>query len=76
MPASCTRRSGATCPTSTRGWRRGIPARWWPGSARAIHRRGRMLAPRALIAEAVGREPDERALLSYLEAKYRALHDL
>ncbi|HET9067954.1 MAG TPA: carboxypeptidase M32 [Amaricoccus sp.] len=52
-----------------------------PGAALAwlgarIHRRGRMLAPRALIAEAIGREPDERALLCYLEAKYRSLHDL
>ena len=41
-----------------------------------IHRRGRLLAPRRLIAEAVGHEPDERALLAYLEAKYAALHDL
>ena len=46
----------------------------WLGAR--VHRRGRMLAPRRLIAEAVGHEPDERALLGYLEAKYRSLHDL
>jgi len=46
----------------------------WLGAR--IHRRGRMLAPRRLIAEAVGHEPDERALLGYLEAKYQRLHDL
>lgn len=41
-----------------------------------IHRRGRMVPPTRLIAEAVGRAPDERALLDYLEAKYSDLHDL
>lgn len=41
-----------------------------------IHRRGRTVAPRRLIAEAVGHDPDERALLAYLEEKYAALYDL
>lgn len=41
-----------------------------------IHRRGRMLPPKQLVAEAVGHEPDERALLDYLKAKYSTLHDL
>jgi hypothetical protein len=35
-----------------------------------------MLPPRALIAEACGKEPDERALLGYLEAKYGELYGL
>jgi carboxypeptidase Taq len=41
-----------------------------------VHRRGRMLPPRALIAEACGKEPDERALLGYLEAKFGELYGL
>lgn len=41
-----------------------------------IHRRGRMVPPARLIAEAVGHAPDERALLDYLEAKYADLHGL
>lgn len=39
-----------------------------------IHRPGRRLAARRLIAEAIGREPDERALLGYLDAKFGALY--
>lgn len=46
----------------------------WLGAR--IHRRGRMVPPRQLIAEAIGHAPDERALLGYLEAKYAGLHDL
>ena len=41
-----------------------------------IHRRGRLLSPRALIAEACGHEPSEAALLEYLERKYGALYTL
>ena len=41
-----------------------------------IHRRGRLLAPRALIAEATGREPDAATLVGQLEAKYGALYGL
>jgi carboxypeptidase Taq len=41
-----------------------------------IHRRGRQLPPRALIAAACGSDPDETALLSYLDAKFGALYDL
>ncbi len=41
-----------------------------------IHRKGRLLAPRALIAEACGHEPSEAALLDYLERKYGALYRL
>ena len=41
-----------------------------------IHRRGRLLTPRALIAEACGREPDAATLLDQLEAKYGALYGL
>lgn len=41
-----------------------------------IHRRGRLLAPRALIAEACGRAPDEAALLDHLERKYSELYAL
>jgi carboxypeptidase Taq len=41
-----------------------------------VHRRGRLLAPRALIAEACGKGPDERALLEYLQAKYGELYAL
>ena len=41
-----------------------------------IHRRGRLLSPRALIAEACGREPDAATLLDQLEAKYGALYRL
>ena len=46
------------------------------GCARAIHRRGRLLAPRALIAEACGREPEAATLLGQLEAKYGELYAL
>ncbi|MFT3975486.1 MAG: carboxypeptidase M32 [Amaricoccus sp.] len=46
----------------------------WLGAR--IDRRGRMVPPRQLIAEAVGHEPDERALLDYLGSKYAGLHDL
>ena len=41
-----------------------------------VHRRGRMLPPRALIAEATGREPDAATLLAQLEAKYGELYGL
>ncbi len=41
-----------------------------------VHRKGRLLAPRRLIAEACGHEPDEAALLAYLTQKYGALYDL
>ena len=41
-----------------------------------IHRRGRLLAPRALVAAACGREPDAATLLGELEAKYGALYGL
>ncbi len=41
-----------------------------------IHRHGRLLPARRLIAEAIGREPDERALVGYLEAKFGALYGL
>ncbi len=47
----------------------------WLG-ARTIHRRGRLLAPRALVAAACGREPDAATLLGELEAKYGALYGL
>jgi carboxypeptidase Taq len=36
-----------------------------------IHEHGRLYAPTELIARAVGHEPSEEALLSYLEAKHR-----
>jgi len=41
-----------------------------------IHRRGRMLAPQTLIAEACGRAPEASTLLAELERKYGALYDL
>jgi carboxypeptidase Taq len=41
-----------------------------------IHRRGRLLPARRLIAETIGREPDERALLAYLETKFGELYRL
>ena len=41
-----------------------------------IHRRGRLLAPPALIAEATGRAPDAATLLRGLETKYGALYEL
>ena len=41
-----------------------------------IHRRGRLLAPRALVAAACGREPDAATLLAQLEAKYGELYGL
>ena len=50
------------------------PVRAWLGPR--IHRRGRLLAPRALIAEATGREPDAATLVGQLEAKYGALYEL
>jgi carboxypeptidase Taq len=50
------------------------PVRDWLGPR--IHRRGRMLAPRTLIAEACGRAPEAATLMSQLEAKYRALYDV
>lgn len=41
-----------------------------------IHRRGRLLAPRTLIAEACGHEPAAATLLGQLEAKYGELYGL
>jgi carboxypeptidase Taq len=41
-----------------------------------IHRRGRLLAPRALIAEASGREPKAATLLGHLERKYGEIYGL
>ncbi len=41
-----------------------------------IHRRGRMLAPRALITDACGRAPDAATLVGQLEAKYGELYRL
>jgi carboxypeptidase Taq len=41
-----------------------------------IHRLGRLLPARRLIAEAIGRDPDERALVAYLEAKFGELYRL
>ncbi len=41
-----------------------------------IHQRGRLLSPRALIAEACGRDPDAATLLAQLEAKYGGLYAL
>lgn len=39
-----------------------------------IHRHGRMLPARRLIADAIGREPDERALVGYIRTKFGALY--
>lgn len=41
-----------------------------------IHRRGRLLPPRQLIAEACGSAPDETALLAYLGDKFGDLYGL
>ncbi|TPE52986.1 carboxypeptidase M32 [Amaricoccus solimangrovi] len=41
-----------------------------------IHRKGRLLPPAKLIAEACGRAPSEAALLDYLGRKYGALYTL
>lgn len=41
-----------------------------------IHRHGRQAAPRDLIAAACGAEPDETALLAYLEVKFGDLYSL
>ncbi len=50
------------------------PVRAWLGPR--IHRRGRLLAPHALIAEAIGHEPDAATLVGALEAKYGELYGL
>jgi carboxypeptidase Taq len=50
------------------------PANAWLNAR--IHRHGRLLPARRLIAEAIGREPDERALLSHLETKFGELYRL
>ena len=75
-PPSCTSRCAATCRTSTRGSRPATlaPVVGWLGPR--IHRRGRLLAPPALIAEATGRAPDAATLVRELEAKYGALYEL
>ena len=41
-----------------------------------VHRKGSILMPRDLIAEASGATPDERPLLHYLEGKFADLYDL
>lgn len=41
-----------------------------------VHRKGRLLAPKDLIAQACGHAPSEAALLDYLERKYGALYTL
>lgn len=41
-----------------------------------IHRKGRLLAPKTLIAQACGHEPSEAALIDYLERKYGGLYTL
>ena len=82
-----TRSATSTPPSSTRRSRRDLPdldARLAAGELAPvvgwlgprIHRRGRLLAPRALIAEASGREPDAATLLAQLEAKYGELYGL
>lgn len=48
------------------------PVLGWLGPR--IHRRGRLMAPRALIAAATGREAEAGTLLAQLEAKYGALY--
>lgn len=46
----------------------------WLGAR--IHRRGRLLPARRLVAEAIGHEPDASALLTHLETKFAALYDV
>lgn len=41
-----------------------------------IHRRGRLVPPRTLIAEACGGLPDETVLLDYLQAKFGEIYGL
>ena len=41
-----------------------------------VHRRGAILMPRELIAEATGADPSEAPLLAYLEAKFGELYAL
>ena len=41
---------------------------------RKIHRTGSLLTPRKVIAEACGCDPDETALLGYLNAKFGELY--
>ncbi len=40
-----------------------------------VHRHGRSMMPAQLMSEAIGRLPDEAALLDYLERKFGALYD-
>ena len=74
-PPSSTRRCAATS-TSTPGSRRATSGRRSAGSTRASTATGGCCRRGALIAEAIGREPDERALVGYLEAKFGALYGL
>ncbi len=48
--------------------------RTWLGSR--IHHQGRLLAPRALISAATGRDPDAATVIDQLQAKYEGLYDL
>lgn len=41
-----------------------------------VQRHGMLMAPRAVIAQACGAEPDEGPLLEYLEAKFGAIYGL
>lgn len=41
-----------------------------------VHRRGRLVPPQAIVAEAAGHAPTPGPLLDYLEAKFGALYDL
>lgn len=41
-----------------------------------VHRRGKLAAPEAIIAEAAGRKPEPAILLAALERKYGELYDL
>ena len=41
-----------------------------------IHRRGRLVPPPVLVAEACGDAPTEAALLGYLEAKFGEVYGL
>ena len=41
-----------------------------------VHRRGKLAAPEAIIAEAAGRKPEPAILLAALERKYGEIYDL
>ena len=63
MPPSSTPRCAATCRTSTPGSPRATSPRRSAGSAPASTAAAACSPPRALIAEATGREPDARTLV-------------